>query len=473
MIEDKFLPDGFKALISSEIGESRAENLLSALCGEPETSVRLNIRKRPAEPLYPDMTSVAWCRSGSYLPERPSFTLNPLLHAGAFYVQDASSMVYETIVEKIRDWRRESGERNDDRMLVCDLCAAPGGKTTAILNALPDGSVMLANEFTSSRAGILKENLRKYGYPDLIVTNTDTARLSVLKRKFDLVAVDAPCSGEGMMRKEEAARLQWSEGLIRQCASLQREILANAVEMLAPGGFLIYSTCTFNTTEDEDNAAWIASEFGLQPVDTGLAGKDGIQSEITGDIPCLRFMPGFTRGEGLFVAVFYKSDDGQDNRRQTGKKKRTVKNTKDKSDARIIATARTWIEGDFDIINYDGRLLALSPATAELLDSLPKGIRIISAGVEIGEIKGKDLIPSHALAMSTAMKNPFPELELSQEDALRYLAKEGITLQADMPRGYVTVTYQGFPLGFLKNLGNRSNNLYPSEYRIKRLKTKD
>ena len=416
------------------------------------------------------MSQVPWCDSGRYLEARPLFTGNPLLHAGVFYVQDASSMGYETIVEKIREWNAECGVRSDDGMRVCDLCAAPGGKSTAILNALPEGSVMLANEFTSSRAGILKENLCKYGYPDLIVTNTDTDRLSALKGRFDLVAIDAPCSGEGMMRKEEAARLQWSEGLIRQCASLQREILANAVEMLAPGGFLIYSTCTFNTTEDEDNASWIASELGLEPVDTGLAGKDGIQSEIKGNIPCLRFMPGFTRGEGLFVAVFTKSDDGHDHRRTTGKKKRTVKNTKEKTDARLIATASSWIEGDFDIINHDGRLLALSPATAELLDSLPKGVRIISAGVEIGEIKGKDLIPSHALAMSTAMKNPFPEVELSEEDALRYLAKEALTLPANMPRGYVTVTYQGFPIGFLKNLGNRSNNLYPSEYRIKRLK---
>lgn len=467
MIQDIFLPEGFKTLISSEIGPDRAEILFSALCGEPETSVRLNHRKRSVNPLYPDMTPVPWCQSGFYLQDRPTFTRNPLLHAGAFYVQDASSMVYEAIVEKIREWRAESGERRVERMTVCDLCAAPGGKTTAILNALPDGSVMLANEFTSSRANILKENLCKYGYPDLIVTNTDTSLLAAMKGRFDIVAVDAPCSGEGMMRKEEAARSQWREGLIRQCATLQREIIRNAVEMLAPGGYIIYSTCTFNTTEDEDNAAWIAETFGLEPIDTGLAGKDGIQEQAKGEIPCLRFMQGFTRGEGLFLTVFRKPEDIPGTSRAFKPKKKAKKEGKENTDKRITALAESWIDSDFEIINHDGRLLALSPATATLLDSIPKGVRIMTAGVEIGEIKGKDLIPAHALAMSTTMAHPFPEVELSPEDALLYLSKEAITLPEDTPKGYVTVTYKGFPLGFLKNLGNRANNLYPSEYRIR------
>lgn len=470
MIEDKFLPEGFKALMSSETGDERAKILLSALEGEPETSLRINRRKCPAEPLYPGMTPVPWCASGCYLEERPQFTLNPLLHAGTFYVQDASSMVYETIVEKIRERRAESGERRG--MTVGDLCAAPGGKTTAILNALPDGSVMLANEFTPSRANILKENLCKYGYPDLIVTNSDTSRLAGMKGMFDLVAVDAPCSGEGMMRKEEAARSQWSEGLIRQSASLQREILANASEMLAPGGYLIYSTCTFNTMEDEDNAAWIAETLGLEAIDTGLAGKHSIQGQLKGEIPCLRFMPGFTRGEGLFLVLFRKPEVDQVGGRTLKPRKKGKKEGKEKTDPRLATTAKSWIKGDLDIINHDGHLLALSPATATLFEALPKGVRIMTAGVEIGEIKGKDLIPAHALAMSTAMAHPFPEVELPKEEALRYLAKETILLPESTPKGFVTVTYRGFPLGFLKNLGNRANNLYPSEYRIKDKKLK-
>ena len=469
MIEDNFLPQGFKAKIRSEIGEKRAEVLFSALSGEPETSIRVNKHKPTPTPLYPDMTAVEWCKSGSYLAERPSFTSNPLLHVGAFYVQDAASMVYETIVEKIIERRAESGERRGGRMTVCDLCAAPGGKTTAILNALPEGSVMLANEFTPSRANILKENLCKYGYPDIIVTNADTSRLAKMKGAFDIVAIDAPCSGEGMMRKDETARSQWSEGLIRQCSALQREIIENGIEMLTPDGYLIYSTCTFNTSEDEENVAWIVETFGLQPVNTGLAGKYGIQGEAKGSISCLRFMPGFTRGEGLFVAVFQKpSDQLGETIRAKGKKKGNKGS--EKIDKRIMECAATWISGELEIINHDGRLLAMSPETAALLNVIPKGVRILSAGVEVGEIKGKDLIPSHSLAMSTAMRHPFPEVELSKEDAIRYLSKEGITLPADMPKGYITAIYQGYPLGFLKNLGNRTNNLYPSEYRIRSMR---
>ncbi len=458
MIEDKFLPEGFKTLMSDEIGEKRAEILFSALRREPETSIRLNLRKPPSLPLYPDMIPVDWCDCGWHLSQRPYFTNNPLLHAGAFYVQDASSMIYQTIVKSLA---------RCSPIAACDLCAAPGGKTTAILNALPDGSVMLANEFVPSRAGILKENLCKYGYPDVIVTNTDTSRLSALKEKFNLVAVDAPCSGEGMMRKEEAARTQWSEGLIKQCSALQREILGNAVDMLAPGGILIYSTCTFNTSEDEDNAAWIAETFDLSPIDTGLAGKYGIQAQAKGDIPCLRFMPGFTRGEGLFVAVFRKPGELHTESFKSKSKKKGKNESKDKLDPRFMSIAKSWINGKYDIIAHEGHLLALSPATAALLDSLPKGVRIMSVGVEIGEIKGKDLIPAHQLAMSTSMAHPFPEVEVSTEDALLYLSKDAIVLPTDTPKGYLTVTYQGLPLGFIKNLGNRSNNLYPSEYRIR------
>ncbi|MDE7408846.1 MAG: RsmB/NOP family class I SAM-dependent RNA methyltransferase [Muribaculaceae bacterium] len=455
MIDDIFLPEGFRTLISSEIGQNRSEILFSALNGEPETSVRLNRRKSPGTTLYADMTPVPWCDSGFYLQKRPVFTHNPLLHAGTFYVQDASSMVYEDIVKSLV---------GDSQVYACDLCAAPGGKTTAILNGLADGSVMLANEFIPSRANILKENLCKYGYPDLIVTNADTARLAELKGWFDIVAVDAPCSGEGMMRKEEAARSQWSDGLVRQCSALQREILRNAVEMLKPGGYLIYSTCTFNTIENEDNAAWIAETFGLEPVDTGFSQTAGIQGQIKGDIPCLRFMPGFSRGEGLFLSVFRNPDETTSRSLKTGGGK---KKNKVKTDPKLLAIARKWIKGDLQVIDHEGRLLALSASALRLLDSIPKGVRIMSAGVEIGEIKGKDLIPAHALAMSTAMAKPFPEVELSKEDALRYLSKEAVTLPADTPRGYITVTYGGFPLGFLKHLGNRSNNLYPGEYRIR------
>ncbi len=466
MIEDKFLPEGFRALIRDEIGEKDAEILFPALNGEPVTSIRFNSRKTPETLPFPTGSAVEWCENGLYLDMRPQFTLDPLLHAGAYYVQDASSMVYQTIVKSLVA---------ASPVKVCDLCAAPGGKTTAILNAIPDGSLILANEFTPSRALILKENLCKYGYPDTIITNCDTSRLSVMKGYFNIVAVDAPCSGEGMMRKDETARSQWSEGLVRQCASVQREILQNAVEMLAPGGYLIYSTCTFNTIEDEDNANWVMETFGLEPVDTGLAGKYGIMAHKKGNVPCLRFMPGFTKGEGLFLTVLRKLQEDDEHGRgfRNKAKGKGKKNNKEKCDPHIMNLAKSWIDCNVEIINHDGHLLALTPDTAALLEDIPKGIRIISAGIDVGEIKGKDLIPSHPLAMSVAMAHPFPEVELSTEEAQQFLTRNAINLPGGTPKGYVTVTYQGHPLGFLKNLGNRSNNLYPQEWRIKRLTIND
>lgn len=460
MIQDNFLPEGFQAMIRADFGPSDAETLLTALADEPETSVRLNLRKPHPEPVFTDMMPTAWCRSGFYLNERPRFTSDPLLHAGVYYVQDASSMVYETILNAL-DFKVP--------VKAADLCAAPGGKTTAMLNALPDGSVMLANEYNSSRASILKENLIKFGYPDVIITNSDTSRLATMRGMFDIVAVDSPCSGEGMMRKEETARTQWSEGLIRQCSALQREILESAVQMLAPGGYLIYSTCTFNTAEDEDNASWIANSCPLKPIDSGLAGIGGIKNEIKGSIPCLRFIPGFTRGEGLFLSIFRKCDDADGGYHKPSKKKARGME-KPKIDSGILHKAQSWIRGEFEIIDHSGHLLALSPATAEVLSAIPKGVRILSAGIEIGEVKGKDLIPSHQLAMSTVMSHPFPEIELNLKEAQRYLSREAIPLPTDTPKGHITVTYKNHPLGFMKNNGNRANNLYPQEYKIRILK---
>lgn len=464
MIADKNIPAGFQAMIKSVLCDETAQRLLDALTGtEPDTSIRLNRRKSDIGELpYPDMTSVEWCSSGYYLPERPVFTFDPLLHAGVYYVQDASSMIYETIIRQI------AGEAP---LRVADLCAAPGGKTTAILNALPEGSTMLANEYIPARAKVLKENLMKYGYPHTVVTNADVKKLSGLQECFEIVAVDAPCSGEGMMRKEEVARTQWSEGLVRQCAALQREILESAAAMTAPGGYLIYSTCTFNTTEDEDNAAWIADTLGLEPVDTGLAGKYGVSGEVKGNVPCLRFMPGYTRGEGLFVAVFRKTIREEADcvsRKSKKESKNDRRNDRQKIDKALLATAEKWIEGEYTLRRHESRLLALSQNTATLLDALPSGVRILSAGVEICEAKGKDIVPSHPLAMSTSLKpRAFADVPLTREEALRYLSREAVILPEGTPKGYVTVSYKGHILGFAKHLGSRSNNLYPQDYRIR------
>lgn len=395
------------------------EAFSAAMEKEPSVSIKLNRRKAtdPSVAGYGPLEPVAWCRSGYYLSSRPKFTLNPLLHAGVFYVQDASSMIYETIVERLL-----SRNLLPATPLVLDLCAAPGGKTTSIINALPDGSTVVANEVMPQRIRILAENLQKWGYPDILVTSSPTNKFGNLPEAFDLVAVDAPCSGEGMMRKDEEARAQWSPKLVAQCASLQREILSDAVETLRPGGILIYSTCTFNRHEDEENAEWLVETFGLEPIDLEIPKEWGILPQIGSEIPALRFMPHATRGEGLFVTALRKPG---------------------------ICTSR----------NHSKTLEAVNKKTKVVLDGIPQTTS-----------KGKIEIPASQWALSTNFPTQkFPAVDLDLDTALRYLRHEAITLPANVEKGFVVVRYDGFPLGFVKNIGNRANNLFPAEWRIRML----
>lgn len=383
----------------------------------PAVSLKINRRKLSdvGEAGYGELEQVAWCRSGYYLDERPNFTLNPLLHAGAFYVQDASSMVYEEMVRSL-----VVQGALPRQAAVLDLCAAPGGKSTSIINALDDESFLLANEFVPQRATILKENLLKWGFPNIMVTNSPTSRLASLGESFHLVAVDAPCSGEGMMRKDLKAVEQWSPALVRQCAALQRDILADAVGMLLPGGFLIYSTCTFNRVEDEDQLLWLRDEMGLEILDPLPAGDFNILGSVVPEVKALRFMPHVTRGEGLFVALLRKPGELPSDRDP-------------KLPARIRSKAKV------------------------ILDGIPQTI-----------MKGKVEIPASESVLATDFDlASYPIAEVDRETALRYLRHEAITLSGNMPRGYVVISYGGHPLGLVKNIGNRANNLYPAAWRIR------
>lgn len=297
------LPVGFREMLSELLGEESSE-LIEALNEKPVTSVRLNKRKPGAS--FPGSEKVSWCESGLYLSKRPEFIFDPLLHAGAYYVQDASSMIYETLISSLVATIAHETREEVISLKVLDLCAAPGGKTTAMINALPDDSFVTANEYSRKRVGALKENLDKWGFRNFIVTNKDSGFYASQGESYDIVAVDAPCSGEGMMRKEEMARIQWSPKLVEQCAILQKEILSNAVKALKPGGFFIYSTCTFNREENENNAEFIVNELGMDIFDPAFPVDWGIPRGIKTDLPVYRFMPHKTKGEGLFLAVFRK-----------------------------------------------------------------------------------------------------------------------------------------------------------------------
>lgn len=414
------LPENFIIQMRNLLGDE-SDSFLAAMNQPPSVSIKINRRKSDNPDIcgYERLTPVKWCPSGYYLPERPVFTLNPLIHAGVFYVQDASSMIYEVVTEKIVPMALNTG----DPLRVLDLCAAPGGKTTSMINALPDDTTVVANEFVGTRASVLKENLMKWGYPNIIVTNSPTDRFAMLGELFDIIAVDAPCSGEGMMRKEDVAVSQWGEGLQKQCASLQREILANAFEALKPGGFLIYSTCTFNRLENEENVSYLVEELGMVPLDMNFPEEWGIGKGIDTPYPCLRFMPHITRGEGLFLCVLRKEGDYMPARTRRGK-----------SFSQLIADKA----------------------------------KIIANGIPLTTTKGKDQIPTTESVLSCGYKRgTLPEAEVDEHTALSYLRHEAIQLNPEIPKGHVVVMYKNHPLGIVKNLGNRANNLYPAQWRIR------
>lgn len=344
-------------------------------------------------------------------------------------------MIYHETICRIADiLSHDIDSDTTPPLALLDVCAAPGGKTTAMIDALPDGSRVVANEYVAKRAAILRENLAKWGYPDAIVTNCDSSRFAG-GDAFDIVAVDAPCSGEGMMRKEKAAIEQWSPQLIEECSSLQKEILENAVKAVAPGGFLIYSTCTFNRRENEENAEFIRSQLGMIPVDMGFPEEWGIPRGIDTDIPAYRFMPHKTEGEGLFLSVFRKPGEWEP------KSLRSVSSSHDKG-AEVAdrkQNPKRAIQRDKGRHANDREKKRKEPET------VPEIQEILSLNFD---------------------RSRYPEADLTKEDAIAYLRRESITLPPDVPKGLVTVTYRGLPLGMVKNIGNRANNLYPKNWRI-------
>ncbi len=419
------LPTEFVEYTQSLFGCERWQHYVDAFSQEAPASIRinplkahdigtLNFGKATTEP-------VPWCRSGYYLSERPDFTLDPLLHAGAYYVQEASSMFLDEVVRQLMP------ELPQDGGVALDLCASPGGKSTLLRAALPEGCTLYSNEPDHKRANILMENLQKQGFPRVIVTNNyakDYARSGLV---FDFVLCDVPCSGEGMFRKDVGAIGEWSLQNVMKCQALQRSIVEDIWPQLKPGGIMVYSTCTFNTRENEENVRWIVEQLGADIVKIDTAADWGITGSLLAGWheQVYRFIPGTTKGEGLFMAVLRKAADAEFH---VGKK--TKKGQSADSGLRILHSSTGCIEGTR---------------------------------------KGKDIIPAHAEALSVTLEaDKYPRAELTRDDALRYLRRETITLPADTPRGYIVVTYHDMPLGFVKNIGNRANNLYPQEWRIRK-----
>ncbi len=412
---------------------------------EPSVAVRVNEARGVGVP--DGCRRVPWCSEGFYLTDRPVFTFDPDWHAGRYYVQDASSMF---IGHVIRHFIQEP-------VRYLDLCAAPGGKTTAAIQALPQRSLVVANEIVPPRARVLADNVVRWGDPRCVVTSNAPAQIGKLTHFFDVIAADVPCSGEGMMRKDDEAVAQWSPALVEQCAQRQREILTDVWEALHPGGLLIYSTCTYNRQENEQMADFIVHDLGATSLEVPIEPSWNIHPAIGSDCHCYRFMQHRVDGEGLFMAVFRK--DGNAPRQEI--------RIKEKMSKKADEIGKNWLVApDEYVVDQQGDLsIAVPQDIRRELSALRAALSVLHAGVELATVMGRKTVPHHALAMSIVRSaDAFPTCEVDYLTALRYLRGESIAL--DAPRGYVLVAHQGAILGFANNLGNRANNLYPKPQRI-------
>lgn len=451
------LPTDFIENLHEQLSPIDVRQLCQALESTPVISIRLN-DKIDYLTFECDTDEVPWHEDGYYLSERPQFTLDPLMHAGCYYVQEASSMFVENILQQYVS--RDS--------VVLDLCAAPGGKSTLISQYLGKEGLLVSNEVVRQRVFILSENIQKWGNGNTVVTHNQAADFGTrLPNVFDCVLVDAPCSGEGMFRKDDGAIAEWSEDNVEACAARQRKILQDVWDALRPGGILIYSTCTFNRLENEDNAQWIANTLGAKVLPVVIHPSWGI---VEGN-PGYHFYPHKTRGEGFYICALQKQNDDISGYVRPLDKRLPKFKPQPTQPVEQIDVLKTWLKHpDQWVMRQQDRFIVAYPAKyKDLIHILNKQFICISTGFGICELRGKAPVPQHALAMlKDVNKNAFNKVELTLDQALSYLRNEALTLP-NAATGVVMVTYENVPLGFVKNVGNHCNNLYPKEWRIRKL----
>ena len=443
--------DGFVRYLTEAAGPDRAAAVLSALDGQPSVSVRLNPFKR--KPSFPETGPVPWSRHGFFLDSRPTFTLDPYFHAGCYYVQDSSAMFVGHIFRKILEKLHTDPDR---AVRVLDLCASPGGKTTdaaaSLRETFGDRYLLVSNEVIKSRAATLSGNAAVWGDPNVVVTSSDPADIGRLEGFFDVIIADVPCSGEGMFRKDENAAARWSADNVALCSARQKRILADVWPALASDGFLIYSTCTFNRYENDDNVLWAEETLGAENV---FPEPDGTYGGVVNTRCGYALFPGLVRGEGQYCAVLRKNGDsvcGFKLRAQAGTESHFLKD---------------WFDVPVAVVEKGDLLKAVPSAVAAEVSFLESRLRVLSSGCAAGRRKGRDFIPDADLALSICLAGGmFPRMGVDRSVALKFLHRDTLVLP-DAEKGYVMVCYDDVPLGFVKNLGGRCNNLYPQERRIR------
>ena len=481
------LPVEFREYAVAALGEEVAQGLFDVIgSGEEITSVRVNPFKVDESSVeagfFPAEVEgkVKWSGLGHYLKERPVFTLDPLLHAGGYYVQEASSMYMELALNAIeKDFAARCGEEEGtffaQGVNALDLCAAPGGKSTHLVSLLGKDSLLVSNEVIKSRSIVLADNIAKWGCDNVVVTNNDPADFGAFEGLFDLIVVDAPCSGEGLFRKEPEAIGEWSPANVQLCAQRQQRILADIWPALAPGGYLIYSTCTYNKYENDGNLAWLEG-LGCNIVTSSsftTASESGIILTEKGG---LQFVPCKIKGEGQFMAVVRKEGDWEPSSfgsAAQGKKKKGGKDAK-KGAPQLDKDCRYLTDNYVKVLQGD-LVKGYRKELYEKIKFVEENLRTVLSGIAVANKKGKDYVPHADFALqavvadmvaSECLPDGICAVEVGREDALKFLAKEPLVLPG-APMGYVLLVYRGLGLGFVKNLGNRTNNLLPMARRIR------
>lgn len=423
--------------------------------GEQVTSIRINPLKCTAEEIQFNKSPIPWSSNGFYLDERPSFTLDPLLHAGCYYVQEASSMFLEQALKQTVDLTKT--------VKVLDLCAAPGGKSTLIQSLITPDSLLVSNDVIKSRSAILQENITKWGGVNVVVTSNDPKDFVRLENFFDVIVIDAPCSGSGLFRRDPSAIEEWSLANVELCSQRQQRIVADALPALKKDGILIYCTCSFSVEEDEEVIDWLCENFSVSRCDELNIDKDwNIVSSLTKkyNVPCYRFYPDKLKGEGFFLSCLRKTD-GQEEASYRSKLK-TEKLSK--TDQQAVTE---WIEPGtpLHLFRHKDDVIAVPQGFEQLIPLLQERLYLRQAGITIGKMARNELIPDHALATGTIVNKAITRISLNLADALQYLRKAEV-IPVTTHRGWALIEYEGHNLGWVKLLQNRINNYYPKEWRI-------
>lgn len=418
------------------------EKLITALDDEAPISIRLNTKKTLQA--FNETQSVAWCENAFYLKERPSFTLDPLFHAGCYYPQEAGSMYIHSVLKTLD---------LPENPVALDLCAAPGGKSTLLASFLDNKGILISNEVIRTRANILAENITKWGYSNCFVTCNDPKDFKNVPNLFDLILIDAPCSGEGMFRKDIKARAEWSLENAQHCSLRQRRILADVWDSIKEDGYILYSTCTFNPAENEENVSWMLENFNCEvcelPLFEGML-KDSLNFGYY-------FTPGTTATEGFYCVLLQKKEVFKSNKKPKTNKTNFV------SSQLFQSLIDEKIEHAF--FEENDNYFAATPFSLDIYSIIDKSLFWIKRGVFVGTKQKKGFNPEIDLALNFSLRNTSETIELTKKEALQYLHGDTFPLEGTI--GFKLLTYKSEPLGYIKHLGNRFNNLFPKEWRIR------